>query len=317
MLAPSAFLASAASTRVLQDLLLPSHGVFHDQEWVNTLSFWSDKFQTTPPSDAAQFRQKAWDSAAVASITSSLVAENTDPYHKARLLALQASHSGDWLQAWPITACGLRLDDEAVRVAVGMRLGANICVPHPCPCGTLVDARGSHGLSCHRSAGRQTRHSQLNDAIHRALIRAGVPASREPTGLMQSGDRRPDGCTLIGWKSGKSLAWDVTVPNTFAPSHIPETSIGAGAAAERAAKLKSEKYIDLRHGYTFFQIAIETLGPINAEGVEFLNDLGHRLACTTGDSRERAFLYQRISIIVQRCNAISFSGTFENFLPEG
>ena len=41
-------------------------------------------------------------------------------------------HSGDWLHALSIAACGLRLDDEAVRVAVGLRLGINLCVPHTC-----------------------------------------------------------------------------------------------------------------------------------------------------------------------------------------
>jgi len=38
-------------------------------------------------------------------------------------LASVAPHSGDWLLALPIANCRLRLDDEAVRVAVGMRLG--------------------------------------------------------------------------------------------------------------------------------------------------------------------------------------------------
>ena len=38
-------------------------------------------------------------------------------------------HSGAWLQAWPITACCLRLDDEAIRVAVGLRLGVSLCTP--------------------------------------------------------------------------------------------------------------------------------------------------------------------------------------------
>jgi len=28
--------------------------------------------------------------------------------------------------------CGLRLDDEAVRVTVGLRLGARLCEPHQC-----------------------------------------------------------------------------------------------------------------------------------------------------------------------------------------
>src|SRR5260221_12336926 len=116
------------------------------------------------------------------------------PFHTARLLASRVPHSGDWLHAWPITACGLRLSNEAIRVAIGLRLGSSLCSPYTCPYGALVDARGNHGLSCHRSAGRQSRHAQLNDAIHRALIGAGIPSSKEPPGLL-----RPGGCTLVGW----------------------------------------------------------------------------------------------------------------------
>ena len=39
------------------------------------------------------------------------------------------------------------LDDEAVRTAVGLHLGGDICKPHLCVCGELVDVRGSHALS--------------------------------------------------------------------------------------------------------------------------------------------------------------------------
>ena len=50
-----------------------------------------------------------------------------------------------------IIICGLRLDNEAVRVAVGLRLGNSLCEPHQCPCGKQVDARGTHDLSCKRA----------------------------------------------------------------------------------------------------------------------------------------------------------------------
>ena len=38
-------------------------------------------------------------------------------------------HSADWLMAMPIASCGLALDNEAVRVAVGLRLGLDLCGP--------------------------------------------------------------------------------------------------------------------------------------------------------------------------------------------
>jgi len=68
----------------------------------------------------------------------SLLATQSEPYHRARLLASSAAHSGDWLSAKPISACGLRLTDDAVRVAVGMRLGTELGQVHKCTCGASV-----------------------------------------------------------------------------------------------------------------------------------------------------------------------------------
>ena len=72
------------------------------------------------------------------------------PADMARLKAVAAPHAGDWLNAPPITAIGLRLSDEAIRVAVGFRMGCITCQRHMCICGTMVDARGLHGLSCRK-----------------------------------------------------------------------------------------------------------------------------------------------------------------------
>ena len=88
-----------------------------------------------------------WDKPCINRDKSAVLDSAPDSHHRARLLAVTAPHAGDWLHALPISSCGLRLDDEAIRVAVGLRLGLNICQPHPCPCGTQVDARGTHGLN--------------------------------------------------------------------------------------------------------------------------------------------------------------------------
>jgi len=49
-------------------------------------------------------------------------------YLRASFLAASTHHSVDWLFAMPIASCGLRLDDEARRVAEGLRLGlTSVC----------------------------------------------------------------------------------------------------------------------------------------------------------------------------------------------
>ena len=195
-------------------------------------------------------------------------------------------------------------------MAVGLRLGVNLCQPHPCPCGTQVDSRGTHGLSCKLSAGRMARHHNLNDLIWRALTRAGIPSSKEPSGLSRSDVKRPDGLTLIPWQSGRNLIWDVTVADTLAASHLPTASRLGGGAAESAGDKKDAKYNDLAKSYTFMPIAFRTLGLINSKALSFLADLGRRMTTVTGDPREGAFLLQRLSVAVQRFNCVCFKGTF-------
>ena len=59
--------------------------------------------------------------------------------------------------------CKIRMDNETVRVAVGLRLGVALCSPHSCQhCGATVDQFGLHGLSCRFSTGRHYRHAALN-----------------------------------------------------------------------------------------------------------------------------------------------------------
>ena len=162
--------------------------------------------------------------------------------------------------------------------------------------------------------GRLPRHAQLNDLIHRSLLKSGFPASKEPVGLLRNDGKRPDGCTFTAWVSGKNLAWDVTVSDTLAPSHVAFTSLTAGAAAERATIAKNLKYSDICRSHFFCAVALETLGPINADGHTLLSKIGRRLSELSGDTRESAFFYQRVSIIVQRSNAASFSGSFFIFI---
>jgi len=79
----------------------------------------------------------------------------------------------------------------------------------------------------------------------------------------------------------------------------------AGTAAELAASHKPEKYANIDVRYLFEPIAVETFGVINnTSACHLLNDLGKRMTVNSGEARETGFLYQRISVLIQRYNAV-------------
>src|SRR6218665_1355614 len=185
-LAFPAFLASAAGTRKTQASILGES--FTDTDGVmETLSLsWSEESQSPiPEGDCARSSHSG-----MAPLTrkeaTTLLADCSDEYHRAHLRAATAAHAGDWLLALLLSACGLRLDDEAIRIAACLRLGTRTCEPHICPCGGLVTADGSHGLSCGLGPGRFARHAYLNDIISRSLTLAGVPNIKEPPGISRT-----------------------------------------------------------------------------------------------------------------------------------
>ena len=169
---------------------------------------------------------------------------------------------------------------------------------------------GRHGLSCRRSEGRHHRHAAMNEIIHRALTSACVPARLEPPGLLRNDGKRPDGVSVVPWKSGRLLVWDATCADTFAPSYRSLAVYAAGDVAARVESLKEEKYTDLLHSYDFVPIAVETSGVFGPRTLSFLKELGRRLRRQTGEKKATTYLFQRLSLAVQRGNAISILGTY-------
>ena len=92
-----------------------------------------------------------------------------------------------WLHALPVASC----EQDSTTRQFGLQSGVSLCEPHICLWGTLVNAKGSHGLFCKCSAGRSIRHHQLNDLIWRALTRASIPSVKEPAGLSRSDGKHP------------------------------------------------------------------------------------------------------------------------------
>ena len=73
---------------------------------------------------------------------------------------MASEESGAWINALPVASLSLRLDNEVVRIAVGLRLE--------------VDDWGTHGLSCRFSKGCHPHHGAVND-VKRSLEAAKNP----------------------------------------------------------------------------------------------------------------------------------------------
>ena len=144
-LAAPAYLASAAGTldRVLS--ILPSR--LHtsvDPTVAVAQESWQSVVGTSthPPTVDNAKRQQAWDEPCCRKVAGDLLERASDDYTRARLLANQQETSGAWLEALPITSVGLRMADDVIRVAVGVRFGVNLCHPHMCVCVATRWTRG-------------------------------------------------------------------------------------------------------------------------------------------------------------------------------
>ena len=262
-------------------------------------------------------KQKSWDSPRIEVVVEFLIDNAPDTRSRARLLAATTKESGAWLNVLPVSSLGLRMDDESIRVAVGLRLGTPLCQPHSCNlCGAKVDHLATHGLNCRWSTGRHSRHATLNDIIHRALATATIPSHLEPSGLYRSDGKRPDGASLVPWRRGKFLVWDATYKDTFAPSYVSYAAREAGLVAKQAEEGKRSKYRHLAASHIFVPVAVEISGVFGTEALEFIKELSHRLHQTTGEAKSGLYLLQRMSVAVQRGNAAAVLGSFRTPLHE-
>ena len=142
------------------------------------LVVWGEDHSHPPPPSPSSCHQKSWDAPKIKATVDHLLESAANDLTKVRFLALSCPESGAWLNALPLSSIGLRMDDDVIRIAVGLRLGLAVCHPHACSdCGAEVNEDGIHGLSCRYSRGRHSRHSALIDIVKRSLEAAKVPVT--------------------------------------------------------------------------------------------------------------------------------------------
>ena len=300
------YIASAFSALSLVEAILPSVTDLVPFEVSSEVGRWNAEGQElTEPEGDARMRQKGWDLPRAGQLQKTLLGKADDQYDTARLLASAQPESGAWAGAIPVPSLGTQLSPEELRVAIALRTGSKICEKHRCKCKRMSDEYGFHALSCRFNEGRLPRHAAINDIICRALKKTNTPAILEPPGLNRNDGRRPDGLTLYPFSRGKTLAWDATCVNTFANSSINYTATEAGHAAAKAEVAKRAKYSELANRHRFEPIAFETTGVMGPSTKAIVLEIGKRMSETSGENRESLWLLQRLSIAIQRGNALS------------
>ena len=184
-----------------------------------------------------------------------------------------SSHSNDWLHALHFASSGLRQENEDIRIAVGLRLGAAIYQAHQCPCGAVTEVNGLHGLSCKLGSGENSKHASLNYIIYHASYRADIPAVKESTGSTRTDGKRPYGSTLVPWSAGKFVLLGFIIADSMAPFYATISSVWAGLVAEQSSARMVTKYSELAISHIFVPIAMESVGPTCAEAHTFLSEL--------------------------------------------
>ena len=175
-----AFLASTHGTEQRIASLQTSVMIDKDVLVEEAIDLWQEQADSDLPSEHLRGKQKVWDQLLTEKIHHDLVDSSTDPATKARLLSTATKEAGAWLNALPVSHLGTKLDNNSLRIAIGLRVGADLVEAHRCVCGAAVDRKGTHGLSCRRSGGRKPRHQAANETIRRALVSGGVPSVLEP-----------------------------------------------------------------------------------------------------------------------------------------
>ena len=101
----------------------------------------------------------------------------------------------------------------------------------------------------------------------------------------------------------------IIIPDTYAEFHIGSTATKPGTAAKKTAQNKIDKYYKLDSTHIFYPFAIETAGTWHEMAIQLTQEIGRRITTITEDTRETTFLFQRLSMALQRGNAVSFHNT--------
>ena len=311
-IASSAFLSSMHAAMPMCERISCNWRLTDNVTYQAALSEWKRQSSTPEVPSERLHLQKTWSHPLLRQQSESL-SSSADDRTRARLSACKVQGSGDWLHALPSSSLGLRLNNDQLRIAATIRLGAPVSIDHTCArCGSLSDGFGYHALCCPKSTGRHHRHHLMNDVIDRAMHSAQIPTRLEPIGLCRESNLKPDGITLTPWSHGKSIAWDVTCAFPLAPSWLPTALRGGNSVASAVEERKKKKYGPLSSDYKIQPVSLDVFGGMGEDTSRFITELGASISTKCDDKKATSYLRQHLGTAIQIGNAACILETLPN-----
>ena len=154
----------------------------------------------------------------------------------------------------------------------------------------------------------------MNDIIWRAIKRAQVPAVKEQISLTLEDNKRPDSMQMAplcfrGLKGNHWLGICHSPRHLCRVTHRWHSVHSRGGSSSSSTTQDCQVFQLLASTHMFYPIATETAGTWNDMAIELVQEIGRRTTFITQDTRETVFLFQRLSIALQRGNVVSFLNT--------
>ena len=125
-------LLAAGSLDLINRILLVRLQSINYLDMNNAIAEWNRYHDQPPHSHPLNMRQKAWDILCVQKTYDTFLDNVSDLTSRARFLAVATKESGTWLNALPISSLSLRMEDNVIRIAVGLRLSVPLYRSHRC-----------------------------------------------------------------------------------------------------------------------------------------------------------------------------------------
>ena len=146
-IALNSFIASMNSVGELVDTILSRIKIADTNKLAEAVESWRRASGGASLPDDPR-RQKGWNLPIAKKHWHNNMLQEADQVSRARLMATTQKESGAWLNALPVSSLGTLLDPKGFRVAIALRVGANVCISLSCCFDGRMDSRGLHGLSC-------------------------------------------------------------------------------------------------------------------------------------------------------------------------